>query len=492
MPTGAEHWVFGHWAIGDLSLLFYSVEWLIRLVMLVYVPQRRTPAAARTWLLLIFLLPIPGLILYALFGRAFMPRKRLEMQSRVSRMLQMQPGPTWGERPDKGQLPRRFGEAGVLAERIGEFPIVGGNEIELFPDYDESVARLAADIRGAQHHVHLLYYIFGDDAVGRVIEAALVDAVRRGVKCLLLIDALGSRKAIATICPRLRAAGVEVHVLLPGGLLRNLHRNAARYDLRNHRKIAVIDGAIGYVGSQNLVDKAFIPPLVYEELVARVVGPVVKQLQAVVLADRYFETGTLPPRAETEKFFPSHATSDACYAQALPSGPGYPQANNLRLITTLVYAAQKRIILTTPYFVPDETLREALIVAAQKGVEVRLIVSKQCDQLLVGFAQRSFYEELLEADVAIHLYRERFLHVKHLSVDDQVVQIGSSNLDIRSFALNAEIGLMIYDVGLAKRLRDVQLRYLEQSDVLTLDVWRRRPRYRRLLENVARLVDSIL
>ncbi|MGC3966024.1 MAG: phospholipase D-like domain-containing protein [Pirellulales bacterium] len=287
-----------------------------------------------------------------------MPRKRLQLQSRVSRMLLSVPTPSWGPAPDQ-DFAVRFRDASALAERLGEFPLVAGNRVELLPDYDESVARLLDDIRAAKTHVHLLYYIFGDDDVGQKIEAALVDAVRRGVRCIVLIDALGSRKSITSLAPRLRAAGIETHVLLPGGFFRNLHKNAARYDLRNHRKIAVVDGSIAYVGSQNLVDKAFIPGLVYHELVARVTGPVVRQLQVVLLADRFYETEDLP-RHEAG-VFPDIAPAGDVAAQVLPSGPGYRQANNLRWITAAVYAAQRRIVLTTPYFVPDETLRKRLL-----------------------------------------------------------------------------------------------------------------------------------
>ncbi|MBA4016550.1 MAG: cardiolipin synthase [Pirellula sp.] len=458
--------------------------------MLVYVPQRRSPAAARSWLLLIFLLPLPGLLLYALFGRAFMPRHRLQLQSRVSRLLQAQPSPVWGTRPEMIDFPPRFREAASLAELMGEFPLVEGNQVELLPDYDASIERLIGDIRAARSHVHLLYYILGDDAVGRAVEKSLVEAVGRGVHCIVLMDALGSRKSIATLAPRLRSEGVDVRVLLPGGLFRIFHKNAARYDLRNHRKIAVIDGRVGYVGSQNLVDKMFIPGLIYHELAARVTGPVVKQLQALLLADRFYETEDLP--RHDEDLFPELPSTSGAAAQVLPSGPGYPQANNLRWITSIVYAAQRRIVLTTPYFIPDDTLREALVTASQKGVEVHLIVSRVCDQWLVGHAQRSFYEELLEAGVHIHLYRDYFLHAKHLSVDDQVVQVGSSNLDIRSFALNAEVSLLVYDRDLAERLKTIQLDYMARSEELTLEVWRRRPGFEKVLENIARLVDSLL
>lgn len=466
---------------------FYTLEWTLRIVMLIWVPQRRTPAAARTWLLLIFLLPVPGVVLYALFGRAYLPLRRVELQSRVSRLIQSGAVPTFGNKAAEHDLPTRFREATRLAESLGDFPVVGGNDVELLHDYAGSIARLIADIDAAREHVHLLYYIFADDVIGRAVEAALIKAHRRGVRCLVLVDAHGSRGAERGLVPRLVAAGIEVETLLPVGFFR---RGTARRDLRNHRKIAVIDGAIAYIGSQNLVDAAFKRGLVFEELVARITGPVVPQFQAILLSDRYLETGAA--LVDRDRFFPPLVPTGSMVAQSLPSGPGYPQANTLRLVTTLIYAAQKRVVITTPYFIPDETLLEALMAAALRGLEVRLIVSREIDQFLVGFAQRSFYEQLLEAGVSIHPYRKNFLHAKHLSVDDEVVQIGSSNMDIRSFALNAEVSCIVYHQGLAQKLRSIQERYLADADSLSLEEWRRRPGYVKVAENLARLVDSLL
>lgn len=475
------------WLLKYGPTIFYTLEWSIRLVMLVWVPQRRSPAAARTWLLLIFLLPIPGAVLYAMFGRAYLPLKRVELQSRVNKLIQSGAVPTFGNKAAEHDLAPRFRETTRLAESLGDFPVVGGNSLELLDDYHGSIARLLTDINAARDTVNLLYYIFADDATGRKIEQALVEAHRRGVRCLVLVDALGSRSAVITLVPRLKAAGIEVEVLLPIGFFR---RGKARSDLRNHRKIAVIDGAVAYLGSQNLVDAEFKKGLVFEELVARITGPVVPQYQAILLADRYLETGAA--LADRERFFPPLAPTGAMIAQALPSGPGYPQANTLRLVVTLIYSAQKRVVITTPYFVPDETLLEALVASALRGVEVRLIVSREIDQWLVGFAQRSFYEQLLEAGVQVHLYHKKFLHAKHLSIDDEVVQIGSSNMDIRSFALNAEVSCIVYHKELAQKLRFIQQRYLEGSETLTLEAWRRRPGYVRTVENLARLVDSLL
>jgi cardiolipin synthase len=465
--------------------LYFLSEWVIRILMLVYVPQRRSPAAARTWLLLIFIVPWVGLILYGVFGRAYLPRRRVADLGRFSHLVRAAGHEFAGPGPPP-ELPPQFTPVVTLARNLGDFDIFGGNAVELLDDYGGAVDRLLADVAAARDHVHLLYYIFADDRTGNRVADALIDAVKRGVACRVLIDSMGSKQARRRLAPRLRAGGVEVTEVLKFRLFR---RGQARFDLRNHRKIAVVDGRVAYVGSQNLVDADFKPGLVYEELVARVTGPVVHQLQAVFLSDRYFETAEALHGPE---YFPDRSAAGAAPAQALPSGPGYPQENNERLLVTLVHAARRRVCVTTPYFIPDEPLAQALQTAARRGVDVRLVVAKQVDQYMVGLAQRSYYEALLEAGVHVHEYGRRFLHAKHLSVDDAVVAVGSSNLDIRSFALNAEIMLLVYDEAVAHRLRAVQDRYLAGSEELALDAWRARPLWRKVAQNTARLVDSVL
>ncbi|HWF19870.1 MAG TPA: phospholipase D-like domain-containing protein, partial [Verrucomicrobiae bacterium] len=208
------------------SLVYLISEWIIRLVMLVYVPQRRSAAASRTWLLLIFLLPWPGLILYAIFGRIYVSKRRIALQLRASqhiRAVQTQ----MGERAfAQSKLPPDAATIALLASRLGDFEPFGGNNIELITDYDAAIDRLIADINSARHHVHLLHYIYGDDEIGRKVAAALKEAVKRGVECRVLMDAVGSKEALARLAPKMRAQGIEVHAMLPVNFL---HRNAARF-----------------------------------------------------------------------------------------------------------------------------------------------------------------------------------------------------------------------------------------------------------------------
>jgi cardiolipin synthase len=469
--------------------LYLISEWAIRLVMLFYVPQRRSAAAARAWLLLIFFVPWLGLALYVLFGRAYLPRQRMEMERTVSRLVrELQPqilGRTLTSQPE---LPPPFNQAVTLAHALADFGICRGNSIELLTDYHGGMERLLQDIGKAQRHVHLMYYIFRSDQTGARVVQALAAATARGVKCRVLADGYGSWLSFRQLGPQLRAVGVEALLLMPPRLW---GRKAVRLDLRNHRKIAVIDGQIGYVGSQNLVNPDANRGLTNEELVARVTGPVVRQLQAVFLADRFYETESLAPDP-VEDLLPEVAEPGRSLAQVMPSGPGYHHGNLQQIMIALIHAAQSRVVLTTPYFVPDEPFLLALRMAAQRGVEVRLVLSRHSNKPIVHLAQQSNYEELLDAGATIHLYFGSFLHAKHATIDDCVALIGSSNFDIRSFALNSEVSLLIYDAQVVRQLEAIQRRYLADSEQVDPAAWRRRGILPRVAQNIARLADTLL
>jgi cardiolipin synthase len=470
------------------ATLYFTAEWVIRLTMLVVVPVRRSPEAAKGWLLLILFLPLVGLAAYIVIGRARPPRWRRERMALLPRALAAVRQRLRGH-PNvfQPEMSPELAPAVKLATHLGMLPILGGNAVELMSDYDAIVDRLIADIDGARDHVHLLFYIFADDATGRRVADALKRAAARGVRCRVLLDSLGSRPSLRRLVPDLRAGGVAVHEAAPVRLWRLLL--LGRVDLRNHRKIAVIDARVGYAGSLNLVDSTFKAGIVYEELMARVTGPAVLGLQYVFASDWYIETEETLDGPDTFPF-PELAGEAPC--QVLASGPGFPSSNNQRLAVSLIHGARRRVVMTTPYFVPDEPLLEALKTAAERDVEVHLVVSRKADQVLVSLAQRSYYEELLEAGVTVHLYHEKFLHAKHLSVDDKVMFVGSSNMDQRSFRLNAEVTLLVYDEKAALALRLHQERYFAGSDTLTAEEWEKRPFLSRLAQNLARLLGPLL
>ncbi|MCB5173576.1 cardiolipin synthase [Microvirga lenta] len=468
-------------------LLYLVSEWAIRLLMLVIIPFRRSPEAAKGWLLFFFFLPWPALFLYVLIGRPNYPRWRRDRFARMPQVLKPARNKirdvTAQQLPD---LPGNLVQAATLIEKLGQFPSLGGNRAELLPDYAGTIDRIVADIDRARSHVHLLFYIFADDRSGRAVIEALVRAVDRGVACRVLIDALGSRAWAPRVIAALEASGVAVHLVLPVNLLR---RRSARADLRNHRKIAVIDGEIGYAGSQNIVNADFNPRVTNQELVVRVTGPIVLELQAVFVADWFLETEEV---LDAMALFPEPRSTGTIVAQVLPSGPDYPEAGVERLVEALVHGARRRVVITTPYFIPNEALLHALETAVLRGVDVHLVLSRPVDQILVSLAQKSYYAELLEAGVRIHLYRDKLLHAKHLTIDNRVSLIGSSNIDMRSFTLNSEVSLVLFDREFNAHLREEQERYFAASDTVDPETWRRRSLASKTVENIARMLSPLL
>ncbi|MDI9238225.1 cardiolipin synthase [Lysobacter sp. LF1] len=460
----------------------FLLDWLIRLAALAWIPVRSPPAAARSWLLLVGFVPLFGLPLYLVLGHPWLARVRRQRQAHASQLIRDRQAGLGALRWSPGQSDTE--DITRLIERLGDFMPMQGNSVELLDDYDASLASLIADIDAAREEVHLLYYLMFDDRSGRAVADALVRAAARGVRCRVLLDAVGAKPGLRAFRRPLTAAGVEVHAMLAGGLA---WRSLSRMDLRNHRKLALIDRTWGYVGSQNLADATFVREHPNRELVARVRGPVVRQIAALFASDWFIETGE---RLTLDAFVDTLAGNTP--AQLLPGGPAYPFENARNVVVALIQRARQRVVLTTPYFVPDDVTLGALRVAALSGVEVQLILSLSNNQRLTRWAQRSYYDELLQAGVHIALHRPHFLHAKHLSVDGRIALIGSINLDIRSFALNAEAGLVCFDPAVTARLHAVQDGYLADAQRVTLEDWRRRPRWHRSVEGIARLADSLI
>jgi cardiolipin synthase len=470
------------------SLLYYLSEWIIRVVMLFEVPRRRHPNSAMAWLLVIFFLPWPGLALYWMIGSNRLPRRRIELHTEMLDRLRLISEPIDGHpniaRPELG--PRAM-EAVKLAEHLGYMPILGGNEVELIAETETFIDKLIADIDAARQHVHLLFYIFVNDATGRRVADALARAVRRGVKCRVLVDAVGSRPLFKRLGREMRANGIELHEALPVGLFR---RRMSRLDLRNHRKLAVIDGRIGYTGSQNIVDAGYgHKELAWYDLMLRLRGPILLELQEVFITDWHFETNEV---LNEDSIFPEPEPAGRVPVQTLPSGPNYPTENYQRMVVAAIHSAESRVTITTPYFVPDEAFLQALETAVLRGVEVNLVVPRKLDHRLVGAAARSYWDDLLEMGVKLHLYNKGLLHAKTMCVDETIAFIGSSNFDIRSFALNFEINLLFYGPEVAEQLRRQQSLYFQDSFQLTADRWRQRSAAKTLFQNVARLLSPLL
>ena len=471
--------------------------WISAFVMLFIIPVNRKPSSAIAWLLLIFLLPFLGLLIFFLIGSPKLPKHRRAQQRTMDEFIRQTVAEAAQSPAQESllapQIPARYEPFVRLNANLGHFPAFAGNAVELLPGYQEVFERIARDIDHARHFVHLEYFSLSHDKETEGVFTALERAVSRGVKVRVLMDHLGSRKYpnFKQTRARLEAAGIEQHLVLP------LHFPGAQFtrpDLRNHRKIVVIDGTVGFTGSQNLIKRNYFRKdvIYFDELVARVSGPVVTQLEAAFITDWYAETDILLNRqAAPETTLALQACGDML-CQVLPSGSGFENENNLRLFTSLIHAAQRTLVITNPYFVPEDALMTAITSAAQRGVDVTLINSEASDQFWVSHAQRSYYEELLKAGVKIYWYPAPILlHAKHISIDDDIAVIGSSNLDIRSFQLNLEVTLVCYDARVVAEMRRIEEGYLHKSRPVLLDDWQTRSAREKLFENISRLTAAL-
>ncbi len=477
-----------------IAIIAVALHVVLGSIAVILISARRRPSTAIAWMLTIIFIPYLGAIAFFLVGLSRLPKRRREKQREVSELILAR---TEGldRVSHRDEWPEWLGSSVRLNENLGALPMVGGTRAELTDDYEGSIASMAADIDTAQSYVHVEFFILALDDTTEPFFAALERAAARGVTVRVLSDHLMSilSPARKPTLARLAAMGAEWHGMLP---LRPLRGQWQRPDLRNHRKLVVVDGRVGHTGSQNMVaanygkKKAIKRGLHWHEVMVRLEGPVVRELDAVFVTDWYSETDKLLPLDTTPVVLGDDPT--LLDAQVLPSGPSFENDNNLKLYTTLIHKAERQVSITSPYFVPDEAIQLAIITAASRGLLVELYVSEVGDQFFVYHAQRSYYEDLLRAGVRIYLYRApTVLHSKHFTIDDDVAIVGSSNMDIRSFSLNMEVSVMVHGADFVQRMREIEASYRAQSRELQLDEWVRRPRGEKVRDSLARLTSSL-
>lgn len=481
-----------------LLVLGILIDLGIKVAVVFLLPRNRKPSAAMAWILAVFLIPYLGLIFFVLIGSPKLPKRRRNQQERINTILMNSP---WmaPELPPSVELPAALGPIIKMNRLLGSMPFTTDNTAELESEYGRSISAMTADISRSTNYVHVEFYIVSFDSTTAHFFDAMASAVKRGVKVRLLMDHFAAKRAVGhrETLQELDRIRVEWQYMLP---VRPLHGQYQRPDLRNHRKLLVVDGHTAYLGSQNLIDRSYNSQanlkrgLQWQELTVRLTGPTVRSINALFLTDWFSETGTdlrpLPEIPADPIRTSSNIRSISC--QIIPSGPGFPGENNLRLFLALMYSAQKQIIITSPYFVPDEAMMYAITAACQRGVIVELFVSEIGDQALIHHAQQSYYGELLMAGVTIWLYPPPFiLHAKHLSIDDDIAIIGSSNMDIRSFTLNLEVSLLVHGKSFVDDMRRVEAGYRTISRQLSLEEYRGRPLHATALDGVARLTSAL-
>jgi len=461
---------------------------------LVVVPKDRRPSSATAWIITIVFVPVVGIVAFFFIGNPHLPLARRVKQRSIDRLITARTRDLDLDHEDLSPGPRWLDHVVRLNQNLGALPMLTGNQAVVETGYAESIAAMTADVDTAQDFVHVEVYILAHDPTTAPFFDAMERAVQRGVVVRVLLDHIGSwgSPGYKKTLKRLDRIGARWRLMLPVQPLKGRYQRA---DLRNHRKLVVVDGLVGWAGSQNLVDRSYNKRvnrrrgLQWQDLMVRLRGPAVQELEALFATDWYSETDELL-EVETRDA-PGGPVGDLAI-QVVPSGPGFETENNLRLFTSLLYGAQERVSITSPYFVPDESLLYAVTSAGYRGVEVELFVPEQADQFLVHHAQRSYYEQLLRAGVRIWLYPQPFvLHAKHMSVDSEIAVVGSSNLDIRSFTLDAELSLLVHGRSFAQQVQHVEDGYREVSRELTLSSWLRRPRWQRVTDNLARLTSAL-
>lgn len=471
------------------------LEIVIDLTTILYILCRRNARhnTTLTWILVIIIIPfVGGPIIYFLFGEPWLSRRRTQKQAEILKQLHESPLQSVSLlRASHADLSPRLESLSHLAEAVSGYEPQAGNKMRLINDTEELVQSIVQDISQAQNHVHVLTYIFLNDESGNTVANALIKTAQRGITCRLLVDSLGSRQFLQSDLPQqLRDAGVHVAEALPTNIFRAV---AGRFDLRNHRKITIIDGQIAYTGSHNLASASFAVKPKYAPWVdatARIMGPVARDLQKVFIEDWFLDTDE--SLLDMLEIHPTVHPSSNVIAQILGTGPNSLNDAISQLIITLMHLATDELVLTTPYFVPDQAVVAALCTAARRGVNTILVVPKRNDSRLVSAASRSYYSSLLESGIKIREYTKGLLHAKTISIDKQIALVTSANLDRRSFELNLEISMLVYDTDFASELRFLQQTYIDSSNLINARDWENRAWWRRLAENTAGTLSPLL
>ena len=475
--------------------LFYigaGMIWLAVIVRVILRPHRE-PASRAAWIMLVLGLPIIGILAYFLLGETSIGRRRKARSQEVLANLPPIVSSVPANESDlKAEFPARFAALFRLGESITGVTPIGGNKGQLMADSNAAIDHMVTDMDAANDHIHLIFYIWLADNNGLKVVQALQRAAARGVACRAMADGLGSRAMIGSkYWQDMRQAGVKVGVALPiGNLLLRPFRG--RIDIRNHRKIAVIDDAITYCGSQNCADPEFRVKLKYApwvDALIRFEGPIARQNQHLFAADwmRYVDED-ITSLLET----PIITSGTGFPAQVIATGPTRRHSAMPEMFTTLMYTAHHSLVITTPYYVPNESMQDALCAAARRGIETTIVFPARNDSWQVAAASRSYYRELLEAGVKIHEYVGGLLHTKTMIIDDEVTLIGSANMDRRSFELNYENNILFYDPTLTAAVRRRQDSYLAQSNPVTIDMVDQWSLPRQFWNNTIAIISPVL
>ncbi len=480
--------IFSSWYMVVLHVML-QVVFLVRALL----RPHREPASRMAWVVVIIVVPVAGMVAYAFLGEVNIGARRLARLHRAEERLPPVSEIGTGAAPDPApEMPPRVAQLFRVGTSISGFVPVNGNRARLMENSDAGIDAMVADIDAAQGTVHLLFYIWLPDGNGVKVAEALKRAVGRGVTCRAMADALGSRLMIKS--PHWQAmkdAGVRLARALPISIS-PVQPLRGRVDMRNHRKIAVIDNRITYCGSQNCADPEFRIKAKYApwvDILLRFEGPIVRQQQQLFAQDWMAHVDEDISELLREPLPPAPGGFPA---QAIGTGPTVRYSAMPEMFEALLYTARRELVLSTPYYVPDEPIQAALCASARRGVKTTVIFPARNDSWIVSAASRSYYGELLDSGVRIFDYLGGLLHAKTLTMDGEITLVGSANIDRRSFDLNFENNILLFDTALTAEVRQRQESYIagsHQVDAAVVAEWSLR---RRLWNNTVAMFGPVL
>ena len=478
---------------GVTAILVVHVALEGALIVRVLSRPHRDPASRIAWVAVIAALPVVGIFSYLLFGEVNIGRQRIaKMKKVLARIPDFTTTPVDDPTHLKAHVPTNHEHLFSVGRSISGFDAVGGNTARLLADSNITIDAMVADIDAATNHVHLLFYIWLPDNNGCKIVEALKRAASRGVQCRAMADGLGSRLMThSKHWTAMQQAGVQVAVALPiGNPL--LYPLLGRIDLRNHRKILVIDGNVTYCGSQNCADPEFQVKAKYApwvDAVVRLEGPIARQNQFLFASD--WMTHVQEDINDLLRQ-PISTPSSGFPAQVIGTGPTVRFSAMPEMFESLIYASRRQLLISTPYYVPDESIQNALCASAHRGVDTIIVFPAKNDSWIVAGASRSYYADLLAAGVRIYEYVGGLLHTKSITLDGEVTLIGSANMDRRSFDLNYENNILLYDKKLTAEVRERQQQYISKSNEITVEIVESWSLRRRLWNNTLAMLGPVL
>ena len=466
--------------IVSLSLLLAVIVTIVMIML-----DNRNPFKTLAWVLVLVFLPIVGLVLYFFFGQDTRKEKLISKKgfARLSKypMMEFQIQESFQSLDKKqNQLMRFF-------QRINGALPFDGNSMEVYQDGYSMLQALLSCIKSARHHIHVEFYIFEDDAVGRLVKDALIDKAREGVEIRVLYDDVGSWKVSHLFHDEMRESGIEVR----GFLKVRFPRFARKVNYRNHRKMVVIDGVIGFVGGMNIAERYLkgVPWGVWKDIMMKVEGKAVYGIQTAFLTDWYATDHSL---ITSSVYFPKMNHEGVSLMQVVTSDPVGNWRDIMQGLLLAITSAQKYIYVQTPYLLPTEPILVALKTVALAGVDVRIMIPEKSDSQAIHWGTLSYLSELMEAGVKIYMYKKGFLHSKLMVSDDCLATVGSTNMDFRSFESNFEINAFMYDRTSALKLKDVFLSDQKDAKLIHLGKWHMRPWSQKVKESVIRLFAPLL